>query len=167
MAVWRGLAKPMRYAALVAGALPVLAFPSLNLEFLGWCGLVPGMAIILAAPSAREAAVRGWWLGGGYLMAALYWLLPNLGPGLLLVGVVFGALWTGFGAALWLLLRPPVSAARGLAALVVVPSYWVLTEWARSWQGFGGPWAVLGVSQWQHPAVLGLAAAGGVWLVSF
>lgn len=167
MAVWRGLAKPMRYAALAAGALPVLAFPGLNLEFLGWCGLVPGLLIIHASPSAREAAVRGWWLGGGYLMTALYWLLPNIGPALLLVAVVFGALWTGFGAAVWALLRPPVTAPRALAALVVAPSYWLVTEWARSWQGFGGPWAVLGVSQWQHPAVLGLAAVGGVWLVSF
>src|SRR5438093_245838 len=36
-----------------------------------------------------------------------------------------------------------------------------------SWQGFGGPWALLGASQWQHPAVLALAAVGGVWLASF
>jgi apolipoprotein N-acyltransferase len=43
----------------------------------------------------------------------------------------------------------------------------VFTEWARSWQGFGGPWDVLGASQWQHPAVLALAAVGGVWLISF
>jgi len=50
---------------------------------------------------------------------------------------------------------------------VVVPSYWLVIEWIRSWQGFGGPWALLGASQWQHPAVLGLAAVGGVWLVSF
>jgi len=33
--------------------------------------------------------------------------------------------------------------------------------------GFGGPWDVLGASQWQHPAVLALAAVGGVWLISF
>ena len=26
---------------------------------------------------------------------------------------------------------------------------------------------MLGVSQWQHPAVLALAAVGGVWLVTF
>ena len=49
----------------------------------------------------------------------------------------------------------------------MLPSYWLLTEWARSWQGFGGPWDVLGTSQWQHPAVLALAAVGGVWLISF
>ena len=48
-----------------------------------------------------------------------------------------------------------------------MPSAWLVTEWLRSWQGIGGPWAVLGASQWQHPAVLALAAVGGVWLVTF
>ena len=167
MALWRAFAKPPRYAALAAGALPTLAFPQLNLEFLGWCGLVPGILIIRAAPSAREAAVRGWWLGGGFILAALYWLIPSIGPALLLVAVVFGVLWTGFGVAAWTLLRPPLRPARSLAALAVLPGYWVFTEWARSWQEFGGPWDVLGASQWQHPAVLALAAVGGVWLISF
>jgi apolipoprotein N-acyltransferase len=167
MAVWRAFAKPLRYAALAAGALPTLAFPQLNLEFLGWCGLVPAILIFRAAPSAREAAVRGWWLGAGFILAALYWLVPNIGPALLLVAVVFGVLWTGFGVAAWALLRPPLRPDRALAALAVLPGYWVFTEWARSWQGFGGPWDVLGASQWQHPAVLALAAVGGVWLISF
>ncbi len=167
MAFWRAFAKPARYAALVAGALPALAFPAPNLEFLAWFGLVPGMLLMRAAPSAREAAVRGWWFGAGFLLASLYWLTPNLGPGLLLVVVVIGALWTGFGAATWGLLRAPVTPRRALAAIVVVPSWWVVADWARSWQGFGGPWAVYGASQWQHPAILALAAIGGIWLVSF
>ncbi len=51
--------------------------------------------------------------------------------------------------------------------MIVVPSCWLVTEWIRSWQGLGGPWAVLGASQWQHPVVLALAAAGGVWLITF
>jgi apolipoprotein N-acyltransferase len=164
---WRALTQPYRYAALAAGALPILAFPALNLEFLGWCGLVPGLLIIRAAASGWEAAVRGWWLGAGFLLAALYWLAPNIGPGLLLVGIVFGALWTGFGFAAWRLLRAPLTPGRASAALAVLPSYWLFTEWARSWQGFGGPWAVLGTSQWQHPVVLALASVGGVWLISF
>jgi len=165
--VWRAFAKPLRYAALAAGALPTLAFPQLNLEFLGWCGLVPGILIISAAPSAREAAVRGWWLGAGFILAALYWLIPSIGPGLLLAAVVFGVLWTGFGVAAWALLHPPLRPARAIAALAVLPGYWVFTEWARSWQGFGGPWDVLGASQGQHPVVLALASVGGVWLISF
>ena len=167
MAILRGLAKPVRYAALLAGALPALAFPDPNLEFLAWFALVPGLLLIRAAPGAREAAVRGWWFGAGFLMANMYWLAPVLGPGLLLVAILLGALWTGVAVAAWALLRPPVSAMRGLAALVVLPSYWLVIEWVRSWQALAGPWAVLGASQWQHPAVLALAAVGGVWLVSF
>ena len=152
---------------LLAGALPILSFPAANLEFLAWFGLVPGLLLIVRSPSAREGGIRAWWLGAGYLIAALYWMAPEIGPGVLLVGAAFGVLWVPFGVAAASLLRPPVSWPRALAALVVVPSCWLLTEWLRSWQALGGPWAVYGVSQWQHPAVLALAAVGGVWLISF
>jgi apolipoprotein N-acyltransferase len=184
----RAFSQPVRYAALLAGALPVLAFPSLNLEFLAWFGLVPGLLLMRAAPTWREAAIRGWWFGAGYLLMALYWLTPNLGPALLLVVIVLGAPWAGVGIAAWFLLRGVAEAASGtgprsaawrlpgppgprpqqaLAAMIVIPSCWVVIEWIRSWQGIGGPWAVFGASQWQHPVVLALAAVGGVWLVSF
>jgi apolipoprotein N-acyltransferase len=151
---------------LLAGALLVLTFPDANLEFLAWFGLVPGLLLIIRSPSAREGGIRAWWLGAGYLIAALYWMAPEIGPAVLLVAAVVGVLWVPFGVAAWKLLRPPVTWPRALAALVVVPSCWLLTEWLRSWQALGGPWAVYGVSQWQHPAVLALAAVGGVWLIS-
>ena len=48
----------------------------------------------------------------------------------------------------------------------MVPSCWLIPEWIRSYQGLGGPWGLYGASQWQHPAVLALAAIGGTWLVS-
>jgi apolipoprotein N-acyltransferase len=152
---------------LLAGALLVLAFPDPNVELLAWVGLVPGLLLMAAAPTRREAVVRGWWFGTGYLLANMYWLIPNLGPGLLVVSIALGLLWGGVGLAVWATLRPPVTAARAAAALALVPSAWLMTELARSWQSLGGPWAVLGASQWQHPAILALAALGGVWLVSF
>jgi apolipoprotein N-acyltransferase len=152
---------------LLLGALLILAFPAANLEFLAWFGLAPGLWLIVRSPTAREGGTRAWWLGAGYLIAALYWMAPEIGPAVLLVGAVVGVLWVPFGVAAWKLLRPPVTWPRALAALVVVPSCWLLTEWLRSWQALGGPWAVFGVSQWQHPAVLALAAVGGVWLISF
>jgi apolipoprotein N-acyltransferase len=167
------LVKPVRWiwsvrgVMLLCGALLVLTFPDANLEFLAWFGLVPGLVLIVRSPTAREGGVRAWWLGAGYLIAALYWMAPEIGPAVLLVGAAFGVLWVPFGVAAQKLLRPPVSWPRALAALVVVPSCWLLTEWLRSWQALGGPWAVFGVSQWQHPAILALAAVGGVWLISF
>jgi apolipoprotein N-acyltransferase len=152
---------------LLCGAWLILAFPVLNLEFLAWFGLVPGLLLIVRSPTAREGGIRAWWLGAGYLIAALYWMAPEIGPAVLLIAAVIGALWVPFGVAAQKLLRPPVTWPRALAALVVVPSCWLLTEWLRSWQALGGPWAVFGASQWQHPAVLALAAVGGVWLISF
>ena len=167
------LVKPVRWiwsvrgVMLLCGALLVLTFPAANLGFLAWFGLVPGLVLIVRSPTAREGGVRAWWLGAGYLIAALYWMAPEIGPAVLLVGAAFGVLWVPFGVAAQKLLRPPLSWPRALAALVVVPSCWLLTEWLRSWQALGGPWAVFGVSQWQHPGILALAAVGGVWLISF
>ena len=66
---------------LLAGALPILSFPAANLEFLAWFGLVPGLVLIVRSPSAREGGIRAWWLGAGYLIAALYWMTPEIGPG--------------------------------------------------------------------------------------
>src|SRR3984885_12856323 len=166
MTVPRWLRSP-RWLALLAGALPVLSFPSLNLEWLAWFGLVPGLLVILRATTVREGGVRGWWFGTGFLIAALYWMAPEIGPAVVLVGAVCGVLWVPFGVAAWKLLRPPVTWRRALAALVVLPSCWLLLEWIRSWQALGGPWEMLGASQGQPPAILALGAVGGVWLISW
>ena len=173
--------RQLAYVSAPAAAIPAAACPvgraggrgaaaaglPAGLSYLAWFALVPGMLLIHRAPSAREAGIRGWWLGFGYFAAAEYWLAPQIGPAVILVAVVFGLLLRPFGIMIWTLLRPPVSVLRALATLAVVPSYWLVTEWLRSWQALGGPWAVLGASQWQHPAVLALASVGGVWLVSF
>ncbi len=155
-----------RLAALAAGALPVLAFPAPGVAALAWIALVPGLLLMQRAPGAREAAVRGWWFGAGFILTGMSWLVRSIGPGLPLLAVVFGALQAGVGVAVWRLLRPPLTVRRALLAPVVVAAVWVTTEYARSWHALGGPWALLGATQWQHPAVLALASAGGIWLVS-
>ncbi|WP_395110711.1 apolipoprotein N-acyltransferase [Actinomadura sp. SCN-SB] len=138
----------------------MLTFPRPGLSWLAWVILVPGLLLMRSAPGVRAAGVRGWWFGAGYLMAVLYWTLPNIGPGLVLVAVVFGLLWAAWGAAArWL--------GSSAVAVIVLPSIWVAIEYARSWPSLGGPWGLLGVSQWSHPTILSLASIGGVWLLSF
>ena len=112
MTFWRGFRQPARWAALLSGAIPVLAFPAANQEYLAWIGLLPGLALMRRARTGREAAVRGWWYGTGYLVAAMYWLAPNLGPGLLVLAIALGALWSCVGLATWALLRPRSSSCR-------------------------------------------------------
>ena len=158
---------PVRWLAFLAGGVPaVLVFPGPSLSYIAWLALVPGMVLFTRAGTTREAVARGWWFGAGYLIAILQWMTPEIGPGVVLIGAVFGGMWAPFSIAVNRLLRPPASAPRALAALIVVPSCWLIPEWIRSYQGLGGPWGLYGASQWQHPAVLALAAIGGTWLVS-
>src|SRR5437868_15103766 len=82
-----------RRLMLLLGALLILTFPAPNLEFLAWFGLVPGLVVIVRSPTAREGGMRAWWLGAGYLIAALYWMTPEIGPAVLVVGAVIGVLW--------------------------------------------------------------------------
>ncbi|MFD5080999.1 apolipoprotein N-acyltransferase [Kitasatospora sp. NPDC058201] len=155
-----------RLAALAAGAVPVFAFPAPGLATLAWVALVPGLLLMQRAPGMREAAVRGWWFGAGFILTGMYWLVPSVGPALPLLAVLFGALQAGVGAAVWGLLHPPPTTRRALLAPVVVAAVWLTTEYARSWHALGGPWALIGATQWQHPTVLALASIGGIWLVS-
>jgi apolipoprotein N-acyltransferase len=170
----RQFRQPARWASLLAAAAPVvLVFPRLSLSWLAWFALVPALVLFARAGTTREAVARGWWFGAGYLISMLSWMAPQIGPGLLVIGGIIGGLWAPFAGLARALLpsglpgeaRPRAWARSGLA-LVVLPAAWLVPEWARSYQGLGGPWDLYGASQWQHPAVLSLAAVGGVWLVS-
>jgi len=101
---------PVRWLSFLAGGVPaILLFPAPSLSYLAWFALVPGMALFTRAVTTREAVARGWWFGAGYLIAMLYWMAPQIGPGLVLLGAVFGGMWAPFAIAVRRLLRPPVS----------------------------------------------------------
>ncbi|MFF8405297.1 apolipoprotein N-acyltransferase [Streptomyces sp. NPDC015684] len=154
-------------AAALAGALPVLAFPAPSLWWFAYVALVPWILLARSAPTARRAAYDGWWGGFGFLVAVHHWLLPSLHVFIFLIAVLLGALWAPWGMLIRRFLGGDPSPGRGAAALLVLPSAWLAVELVRSWQGLGGPWGMLGSSQWQVGPALRLASVGGVWLLSF
>ena len=178
-----------RLGTFVAGAIGFLLFPAPNLGVLAWVAFVPLLLLLRDAGSRREAMLRGWLGGFGFLGATLYWLLPNLIYFFPLVVAFVALLCLPWGLLVWMVLRPdppitraaaqdqqpvalprppgPLGWRRAVLALAAVPSGWVLIEAVRSWKPFGGPWSMLGTSQWNHPAELGLASIGGTWLLSF
>lgn len=151
-----------RLLAFAAGGLPALTFPEPSLWWLAYVCLVPLILVIRSAPSGREAIMRGWWGGAGFIVAVHHWLIPNLHVFLLAVAVVVGALWAPWGWLTWRVLREP----RLSAALALVPSTWIAIELVRSLEYLGGPWGLMGASQWQVRPALAVASLGGVWLVS-
>jgi apolipoprotein N-acyltransferase len=167
------LTSPWRRSAVMAlaGALPVLAFPAPALWWWAYGALVPWILLVRSAPTGKRAAYDGWSGGFGFMLAMHHWLLPSLHVFTLVIGALLGALWAPWG---WLVRRFLSGAgsavpARGrvFGALLVLPSAWLAVELVRSWQGLGGPWGMLGSSQWQVEPALRLASVGGVWLLSF
>ena len=84
-----------------------------------------------------------------------------------MLAIGLAALWLPWGLAAYLLLGDPITGRGTLAAMVVLPSAWVMAEAVRSLPSLGGPWASLGASQWNQPATLASASLGGVWLTTF
>ncbi|MFJ9590170.1 apolipoprotein N-acyltransferase [Streptomyces acidicola] len=163
------LASPWRRGLLAAssGALPMFAFPAPSLWWFAYVALVPWMLLARSAPTGRRAAYDGWLGGFGFLVAVHHWLLPSLHVFIFVIAALMGVLWAPWGWLVRRFLAGAPSAGRVAAALVVLPSGWLMVELVRSWQGLGGPWGLLGSSQWQVEPALRLASVGGVWLLSF
>ncbi|MEV6120085.1 apolipoprotein N-acyltransferase [Streptomyces sp. NPDC052077] len=164
----RWLTSPRRRSvlALLAGVLPVPAFPGPALWWWAWVALVPWLLLVRSAPTRRRAAYDGWCGGFGFMLAMHHWLLPSLHVFLFVLAVLLGALWAPWGMLVRRMLGGTPGRGRVAAALLVVPSGWLAVELVRSWQGLGGPWGMLGAAQWQVAPALRLASVGGVWLLS-
>jgi apolipoprotein N-acyltransferase len=160
-----------RLVAPVLGAPLALAFPRPGWWGLALVGLAPVLLAAMAAPSGREAALRGWLGGTGFFLAVDAFLFPKVGPFMVPLAMLLAALWLPVGWLAWALLGGGGSQRPGPgrlgAALVLVPSAFVVGEALRSWEGLGGPWGLLGASQWNAPELLSVAALGGVLGLSF
>src|SRR5918995_698501 len=157
----------LRSVAALGGAALALAFPEPGLWWWAYVGLVPVLALVSMAPDRREALWRCWSAGCGFFLVLYHWLMPSLSVFALPLVLATGLGWLPWGLVAWWLLRAPRSAGRAAAAIVAVPSAWVLVEYVRAWEQLGGSWGLLGSTQWQGRSILATAAVGGVWALSF
>jgi apolipoprotein N-acyltransferase len=160
-----------RLAALASGAVLALAFPGPALWWLAPVGLAPLLLLAAAAPRPREAAALAWLGGTGFFLAVNAFLVPKVGPFMVPLAMLLAVLWLPLGWLAWRLLGRRGGTGPGpgrlALALLLLPSALVAGEAVRSWEGLGGPWGLLGASQWNQPRLLSVAALGGVWAVSF
>lgn len=153
--------------AVVAGALPGPVFPETSLWWLAFVCLVPWLLLLRTAPTGRRALAEGWLGGIGFLIAVHHWLMPNLHVFIVVLAAVLGVLWAPWGWLVRRMLHGTPGPWRTVCATAVVPAGWLLIEAVRSWEYLGGPWGLIGASQWQVEPSLRLASVGGVWLVGF
>jgi hypothetical protein len=124
------------------------------------------LLLVTTSATGGEAALRAWLAGAGFTAAFYHWLATQGVLLLVVVAALLGLLWVPVGVVAHRMLRDRPGPRRLGLAVAVVPAVWVLAEAVRSVPVLGGPWAVLGLTQWNAPLLGGAAALGGVWLLS-
>ncbi len=158
--------------AALCGVVSAAALPPLNLVPI----LIPAFTGLLwlldGTRRPRHAAFIGWSFGFGHMAAGLYWvgiafLVDSARFGLIMPFAIAGL---AAGMALFPALAVyamAVTGWRGPARVVLLATTWLVVEWLRSWVFTGFPWNLIGTVWDFSPAMLQLAAATGVWGLSW
>ena len=153
-------------AGALSGVLLAAATAQVGVGWLAFVGLLPLLrAIASGAGPARAAAAA--WLGGVIFFAVGFAWMPLAGFGgvpLLLMGGYVGVIalsWAAVAALLAWLRRHD-----RMAFLAAAPFVWAAAEYLRSQGTFGDPWHQLGYALAAYPALIQLAAVGGVYALS-
>jgi apolipoprotein N-acyltransferase len=154
---WRRLV-----AALLAGALTIIAFPPMSMVPALWVAIPVLFWLLDGCRTWKAAFFTGWAFGAGYFITGLYWManafyvdaeafgafaIPAVGS----LSVAMG-LFIGVVCALTHLIPPAhrdeMSYDRAAAAarrIVLFAAVWTIVEWIRSWIFTGLPWNPLGL----------------------
>lgn len=153
--------------AVAAGSVTALVFPEPSLWWLAPLALVPGFVVVGSATTNSRSMCLAFLVGASQFLAVHHWLAPKASLFILVLSALAGTLWLPFGPLcrqVWLGAERPGNIVR---AVVLIPCAWTVMEYVRSWESLGGPWGILGNSQWNGVPFLDLAALGGVWAISF
>lgn len=149
---------------LLSLVLYTLAFPNPIFEKgagpLAWIALAP-LFSLLPGWKPGKAAGLGAVFGASLYALSNYWLW-TYHPVALLITCGYAA----FGLAILFPAVLHVFRAFPRAGYPALPFLWLSYEFLRSRGFMGYPYGVLGYAFWREPNLLGLASAGGVWLVS-
>jgi apolipoprotein N-acyltransferase len=162
---------------LLTGALFVLSYvlgtPGYDVPGLPFVCLAPFLALAVSAPSARQAAWRGWIAGTAGSVPLYYWIAYTI--------AVQGKLGWALGALAAFLVSAYVGAYFSVAAaaarrlegrfgergLWLFPAAWTALEMARSYLFSGFPWMLHGYSVAGNATLRQAADLAGVHGLSF
>ncbi len=148
-----------------SGILLSLSFLNFGLDWFVWFGLVPLLIVIEREDNYKFLLKKSALCGIVFFGAGLYWLYFTTAFGLIIV-----TLYTASYVVLFSLLLKFINNRKALSPLkrlFLIPSLWILTEYARGhlFTGFG--WAALGYSQYENLKLIQIADFCGVYGVSF
>ena len=158
--------------SLLSGILLILSFPSFDLEFLAWFGLVPLLYAIEGKGPYRSFKL-GCLTGIVSFLGILYWIVVAvhtygnipLIPSVLILLLLVAYLSLFIGA--FTFLTRLIQMRSGVETLLFTPFLWVALEYLRSFLLTGFPWAILGYSQYLNLPFIQMADVTGAYGLSF
>ena len=157
--------------AIIAGLLLALAFPKFSIAGFAW--VAPALLLFAARGKSGADAFRAGYVGGiAFWLASLYWLLLMPATGFPILAWIALAAYVAlyFGAWTWFVSTSnfQLSTWSGRVRWTITgAAAWVALELLRGWLFSGFPWSLLGASQYQLVPLIQIAAATGVYGVSF
>ncbi len=153
--------------ACASGVLLLLAFPTFDIVWLAWVGLVP-LLVVLDGRSLKGAFLLSFMSGLVFYAGNFYGIWSGSVAALkpihfVILGTYFSLYWGLWGLGLnW------VGKRTGLSISLIVPPLWVALEYVRSHLFFlSYPWLLLGHSQYLHPTLLQITSVTGVYGITF
>ena len=150
------------FLSIISATLLILSFPLANLWLLAWVALVP-LFFAIRGKKFVDTFLLGFLAGLVFFYGAGYWL--NSIAVMATLGLVF---YLAFYFAIFAVFaRLIISRLPIFAEAVVIASFWVVLEFARSnlLTGFG--WALLGYSQASFLPAIQIADIAGAYGASF
>ncbi len=157
--------------AILAGLLLAAAFPKSGIAGFAW--VAPAITLFAARGKSGADAFRvGYVSGITFWLASLYWLLLMPAVGFPILGWIALSAYVAlfFGAWVWFIANFQFSTSTWSTRVrwtLTGAAAWVALELLRGWLFSGFPWSFLGASQYQLVPLIQIAAATGVWGVSF
>ncbi len=166
-----GICREKIFLAAITGILLTLSFPQPGISYAAWGALVC-LLFAIRDVSARDSFFLGLAAGMVHFATLLYWLIQTMHVygflPLWLSGIVFMLLV--FYLALY------VAVFSGLLtfcrqgpffSFMMMPVFWVLLEYVRSFALTGFPWGLIGYTQFEQLRLIQIADMFGVYGVSF
>ena len=157
--------------AIIAGLLLALAFPKFSIAGFAW--VAPALLLFAARGKSGADAFRAGYVGGiAFWLASLCWLLLMPATGFPILAWIALSAYVAlyFGAWTWFVVKfkfQDSTWSQRMRWTFAGAAAWVALELLRGWLFSGFPWSLLGASQYQLVPLIQIAAATGVYGVSF
>ena len=168
----RSLPFPSLVLALLSGAVTVFSFAPFGWWFVSLLSMAVVFLLALRARSIRDSALIGWAFGFGWSVAGVHWLFVSMyrfggmpawmaALAVTLLSLYMG-LFSGMAMAAGVWFRKRWAASDAIAALLILPGLWAISEWMRGWVFTGFPWVASGYAH-SNSLLAGYAPLLGVY----